>query len=161
MKPAQDKLLDLAADLDIEAKPASGVLCLARAVLWEAGRYVSGDGNGEGGMGGDGDGTKMEKGEGGGKGKKTRRTRAVRAFFSARPAAFRTNTALDSLASSDASVCMYPGCVCKHKESMKRSTKKKRQRGRAEDGECGWVMKGDVHSSPGMPALVFAWHFHA
>jgi hypothetical protein len=51
---------------------------------------------------------------------KTRRTRAVRAFFSARPAAFRTNTALDSLVSSDASVCMYPGCVCRHKGSMKR-----------------------------------------
>ena len=40
-----------------------------------------------------------------------RRTRAVSAFFSARPAALRTNTGLASLASSEASVCMYPGCV--------------------------------------------------
>lgn len=31
--------------------------------------------------------------------------------------------------------------------------------------EAVWVwvcaMKGDVRSSPGMPALIFAWHFHA
>jgi hypothetical protein len=63
---------------------------------------------------GNGDGTEMDRGER--EREKTRRTRAVRAFFSARPAAFRTNTALLSLASSDASVCMYPGCVCRHKQ---------------------------------------------
>ena len=80
-------------------------------------------------MGGDDDGTKMEKGRGREREEKTRRTRAVRAFFRARPAAFRTNTALDSLASSDASVCMYPGCVCKHEESMKRQTNKKKTEG--------------------------------
>ena len=36
-------------------------------------------------------------------------TRAVRAFFRARPAALRVNTGVASLASSEASVCMYAG----------------------------------------------------
>jgi hypothetical protein len=35
VKPAQNKLLDLAADLDIEGKPAGRVLGLTRVVLWE------------------------------------------------------------------------------------------------------------------------------
>ncbi len=55
-----------------------------------------------------------------------RRTRAVSAFFSARPAALRTNTGLASLASSEASVCMYPGYV--HESS---------ERGNRDEG-WGW-----------------------
>ena len=36
VKPAQDKSLDLATDLDIEGKPASRVLRLARAFLYKS-----------------------------------------------------------------------------------------------------------------------------
>jgi hypothetical protein len=35
VKTAQNKLFDLAADLDIEGEPAGRVLYLTRAVLWE------------------------------------------------------------------------------------------------------------------------------
>jgi hypothetical protein len=87
-------------------------------------------------------------------GRKARRTRAVSEFLSARPAAFRTNTGLDSLASSEASVCMYPGCERTREVSESENNKKKR-------GMGAWAMKGDAHNSPGKPALAFAWHFHA
>ena len=30
-----------------------------------------------------------------------------------------------------------------------------------EGGGCQVMKGGDVHSSPGTPVLVFAWHFHA
>ena len=66
----------------------------------------------------------------------------------------RTNTALASLASSDASVCMYPAYV------RTGARVNGRQKGGGE-GEKGFAKNGDVHSSPGMPALVFVWHFHA
>lgn len=95
-----------------------------------------------------------ERDTGRSRGRRTaRRTRAVRAFFSARPAALRTNTGLASLASSDASVCMYPGCV------RTGAGVNGRQEGMGKGK--GFAENGDVHSSPGMPALVFVWHFHA
>lgn len=93
-------------------------------------------------------------------GREARRTRAVSAFFRARPAAFRTNTGLDSLASSEASVCMYPGCegTCEVSET---ENNKKKEGGKERRGMGTWAKRGDVHNSPGKPALVFAWHFHA
>lgn len=87
-------------------------------------------------------------------GRKARRTRAVSAFFSARPAAFRTNTGLDSLASSEASVCMYPGCA--RTRGVSETENNKNKKGREGEEWRAWAMKGDAHNSPGMPALVFA-----
>jgi hypothetical protein len=141
VKTTQDKLFDLVADLGIEAKPAGRVLDLTRAVLQEPGRNVSDEG---------------DRGEEGGT---ARRTRAVSAFFSARPAALRTNTGLASLASSEASVCMYPGCVRRGEHESTKGGKKGWDGG---GGFGGTMYKTfDAHSSPGMPALVFEWHFHA